>query len=74
MKDIKTMVDNLKNNKTGKWYDSPELVGAMLLFLLPIGFYALLKSKKLVSKPIKIIVSVFLFTGTCILLYLIINK
>ena len=35
------MVDKLKINKTDKWYDSPELVGAMLLFLLPMGFYAL---------------------------------
>ena len=68
------MVDNLKNDKTDKWYDSPELVGALLLFLIPIGFYALLKSKKLVSKPIKIIVSVLLFIGICILLYFITNK
>jgi len=68
------MVDNLKINKTDKWYDSPELVGAMLFFLLPFGFYALLKSNKIASKPIKILVSAYLFTGTCILLYFIINK
>ena len=68
------MVDNTEINRTDKWYDSPGLVDALLFFLPPIGFYALLKSDKLISKPIKIIASVFLFAGMCTLLYLIIFK
>lgn len=66
------MVDNVQNIKADKWYDSPELVGGLLLFLNPIGLYGLLKSKKLVSQPVKIIVSISMLTAISILLYFIV--
>ena len=68
------MISNSKTNKTDKWYDSPGLVDTLLLVFPPIGFFALLKSKKIVPKPIKIVTGVFLFRGICVLLYLFINN
>ena len=53
-------------NSKVKWYNNPEMVGALLLFWTPIGVYGLYKSETINSKWKKVAYGTL--TLACILL------
>lgn len=68
------MEKSMKNEKNEKWYDSGQLVDFLCFLFPPIGFFALYKSKKIIAKPVKIMLSSFLFIATIVLVIALIKK
>jgi hypothetical protein len=67
MKQMQTL-EQSKESSTEKWFDDPALADIFLFFLPPLGIYCLLKSRKIVSSPVKIATGIMTFTGLIILI------